>query len=80
MNLAIVSEPLRGIPVRRVDVLKRNREVYEVEVEVVEAPVRELSLCRCFGLRQKSSEVGDSSKIRFIRGRAYGMCSTVSSL
>ena len=43
-HAALFVVPARWIPDRGVDVLERDGEVHDVEVEVVDAPVRELLL------------------------------------
>lgn len=55
MNLAIVTPPFGGIPVSRVDVLERNREVNKEEVEVFNAPEIKLLASKSLGLLRTRS-------------------------
>ena len=60
MNLAIVPEPFGWVTVTRIYIGKRDREMNEVEIEVVETPVFELFLCQCLGLHLRTSLVDDA--------------------
>lgn len=44
VDLAVIAPPLGRVPVAGVDILERNGEVHEEEVEVIDAPETELLL------------------------------------
>ena len=51
MNLAVQAPPLRRVLVLDLDEFKRDREVHEVEVEILNTPETELVLRNLLGTR-----------------------------
>jgi hypothetical protein len=58
VNLAIVPEPFGWVTVSWIYIGKRDGEVNEIEVEIVETPVLELFLRQCFSLHLGIPSVG----------------------
>ena len=58
LDLAVVPEPLGWVAVARIYIRKRDGEVNEVEIEVVETPVLELFLRQCLDLHLGNPLVG----------------------
>lgn len=50
VHLLVIAPPLRGVTVRRVNILERDGEVDEEEIKVVNPPEAELLLCQGFHL------------------------------
>jgi hypothetical protein len=51
VDLFVITEPLWRVAMRRVDVLKGDREMNEVQVKVVDSPELKLFLCQDLDLR-----------------------------
>lgn len=77
MDLAIQTPPLRRVLGGGLDVLERDGEVNEEEIEVLDTPELELVLSQRFNLNDGFGVIMRPMlhRVEIIRGRGRGRCS-----
>lgn len=75
INLSVVGCPTRGIFVCGIDVFKRDGEMDEIQVKVVQAPVGKLLLCECIDLGMGVSTILALGEEYYSHALSHGSCS-----
>lgn len=81
VDLLVITPPLGRVTVVRVDILERDGEVHEEEVEVVDAPETELLLCQCMHLMTSvSTALAASWRMAHTCSRAWKVFQSCNSV